>query len=487
MDYRYLRIISATIIISLLLSVFACSDKSQTTEAATETEAATTEAVTEESLSDYFPATDLEGYNYRILATGENNIPTIFSDTQDGNLVNDAVYTKIKTVEDYLNIAITLAEASTTAANADDSTVIKKAILAGEDSFDIVQGHDVSMANLSLENMFVDAYTLPHLDFTQPWWSPDTIESMTVVGRMYLMSNNIAYFNLASTRVMFFNKTIFDNLNIAYPYADVNNGTWTLDVLNGYAKQAYQDLNGDSSVDDGDRFGIVNPKYYYCWLEPFKVEPYVKDNDGRLSYSFDLDKMQAITDQFYNLLFGGYGFNATDSIAANKVFCDGNSMFIYENLSNAVTSYSFSNVIYGILPMPMLDESQKSYYGGCTDRPVAVPVTATNLENTGLITEALNFEGYKLVFPAYYEIALKSRYADQTDDANMIDIVHNNVIMSFTYLYGNYTSPYSNMFETLFNAKTPSTDVASYAAKNEKAQTKRVETIMKYFDKASES
>ncbi len=55
--------------------------------------------------------------------------------------------------------------------------------------------------------------------------------------------------------------------------------------------------------------------------------------------------------------------------------------------------------------------------------------------------------------------------------------------MSFTYLFGNYSSAYNNLLETLFNGKAPSTDAASYAAKNEKSQTARVKSIMKFYDK----
>ena len=73
------------------------------------------------------------------------------------------------------------------------------------------------------------------------------------------------------------------------------------------------------------------------------------------------------------------------------------------------------------------------------------------------------------------------RYADQTEDADMIDIINQNVILSFTYMYGNFASPYNKMFETLFNASTPSTDVASYAASIEATQQKRVAEIMEVY------
>ena len=166
----------------------------------------------------------------------------------------------------------------------------------------------------------------------------------------------------------------------------------------------------------------------------------------------------------------------------HHVFSEGRAMFYYGLLSRAVTHFSDSDVIYGVLPMPKLDETQDQYYGGSTDRPIVVPTTASDdLDNIGIVIEALNAEGYKQVYPAYYEVAMKTRYADQTDDAKMIDIVHDNVIIAFTYLYGDFRSVYNIMLENLFTVK-PSTDVASWCAKNEKLQTKRVEKLMGFFE-----
>ncbi len=483
MKSYHLRFISVMVLFSIFLCAFSCTDNTGATNTETTAETIQETETTAEELKDNLPDSDLGGYTFRILAFNEENIKTIFSEEMDGNLVNDAVFEKIKAVEDRFNTVIKLAEGTVTTSTSDETVIVKKEVLANSDSFDIVQGHDVSMANMSLEGYFMDARTLPYLDFDQPWWPAETLESMTVAGQMYLMSNNISYFNLASTRVVFFNKSTFDDMNITYPYEDVYNKKWTLDLLSGYAKQAYKDINGSSTVDMDDSFGFVNPPYFYCWLEPFRVEPYVKDSEGNLYYELNLEKIQTIVDKFYGLLFSEGGYLTKDGPETNKIFTDGRSMFTYTTLGTAVTTYSYSDVIYGVLPMPLLSESEEAYYGGSTDRQIAVPITVPDTETVGLIIEALNFEGYRRVFPAYYEIALKSRYADQSDDANMIDIVHENVIISFTYLFGNYASAYNNLLEALFNAKTPSSDVASYAAKNEKGQIKRVETIMKFYNK----
>ena len=59
--------------------------------------------------------------------------------------------------------------------------------------------------------------------------------------------------------------------------------------------------------------------------------------------------------------------------------------------------------------------------------------------------------------------------------------MHDNVIISFTYIHDNYTSVYGKMLWDLFGGKNPSKDAASWCAKNEKSQIKRVATLMEFF------
>ena len=495
--------IKQSVLSLLLLSVLAASAASCGGEPSapvesdapdTQTAAApVTEAVTEDpALRDSLPEADLDGMPFRMTVFGTDlNRPQTYVDAQDGNIVNDAVYSKIRTVEERFNTDIVLTEMSYLEEN--HVTALKQAILAGDDATDLAQGHDVNMANAAMEGLFVNALEIPHLDFSKPWWPHATRESMTVAGQMYMMFNNIGYNNLAQTRVMYFNKNLMKALDFEFPYQMVYDGTWTLDAMNEMTAQAYRDLNGSGSVDSADQFGYVSMPFYYGIFEPFRVEPYRKDADGNLYYEVYLERTTQVVEKMYDMIFGegGYLYPSKDPDYQDQVlnlFCEDRSLFFYGPMENAVKNFSAANDLsYGILPMPKLDASEDGYYGAAFDRPFVVPTTAGgNLDNIGLIIEALNAEGYRQVFPAYYEIAMKTRYADQTDDAKMIDIVHNNVIISFTYIHDNYTSVYGKMLWDLFNASSPSKDVASWCAKNELSQTKRVEKLMKFFADAGD-
>ncbi len=281
-------------VFSLLIAsqaILACGDTEQKpTETQTPNSVTETEAVTEEdTIPDGLPETDLEGAQFRMLIEGETLYrEQTYIDSESGNIVDDAVYFKIRNVEERFNVDIVLSPESDTATS--DLNTVKNSIIAGDDSFDLLQGHDITMANLALQGYFLNVYDIPYLDFTKPWWSKATLESMTVADQMYMMFNNISYNNLACTRVLFFNKGLLDTLDIPHPYEEVYNGTWTLDRLNELTSQGYHDINGNGKTDIDDRFGFVNPNYYYCFLEPFRVEPYQRDKDGNLVYEVDVEK-----------------------------------------------------------------------------------------------------------------------------------------------------------------------------------------------------
>ncbi len=483
------RIASLLLLCAMLLSASACSEAATENNTdpndpnaagQTEVSAEEVEAAPEvDELADNLPDTDLAGYDFRIACWLAQQVPSVYAEEMTGNPVDDAVYEKITTVEDRFNCGVSMLDYGNTASNGEQLYI--DAILAGDDTFDVATGHDISIANMTMQGYCLNLYDLPYLDFSKPWWPSQTVNSLTLNGAMYLFSNFISYYNMSDTRVWYFNKTMFNDRSLAYPYEMVYEGTWTLDAMAELLKDSYIDLNGNGAVDDtADSFGAVN-NGYYAFREPCNNEPYRHTEDGGMEYHFDVEWYSMLIEKLSKLFYGtagrisGEGYNA---------FVENRAMMIFNTISTATNYLSQTDVVYGVLPMPKADENQEQYYGGCTDRPFIVPITGTShLDPTGLLIEALSAEGYRKVYPAYFEVALKARYADQTDDAKMIDIIMNNNILSFTYMYGNYNSAYSTLMSSMFSSPdAPNTDVASWAAKQEKAQKKYIERLVKVFE-----
>lgn len=139
---RKKRMISTALLLAVLASAaVSCGDAGKAS-GATETTAnaaldvvteAETDAVTEDpALMDNLPQTDMGGAPFRMTIFGdEERRSQTYYDTEDGNIVNDAVYNKIRTVEDRFNVDIQLTDVSLLAE--DDISLLQKSIIAGDD------------------------------------------------------------------------------------------------------------------------------------------------------------------------------------------------------------------------------------------------------------------------------------------------------------------------------------------------------------------
>lgn len=121
---------------------------------------------------------------------------------------------------------------------------------------------------------------------------------------------------------------------------------------------------------------------------------------------------------------------------------------------------------YGVLPFPKYDEAQESYYTSSrnTHNAFMMPITCKDPEMEATVMEALSAVKYKKVLPAFYEIVLKTKYAANTETAEIIDIIHDTMILDFGYTYSTavgdpvsvYTSVLSkiNSFASLVKANS---------------------------------
>ena len=129
---------------------------------------------------------------------------------------------------------------------------------------------------------------------------------------------------------------------------------------------------------------------------------------------------------------------------------------------------------FGVLPYPKYDEAQKEYYSRVSYYWAnIIPVTNTKLDMTGAILEALNCESANYVVPAYYNIALKTKYSRDEESAAMLDLIFENRVVDLgdTVLCATIRDGFiAQMF------KSNKRDIASQVAKKEK-------TINKLFDK----
>ena len=406
---------------------------------------------------------DFGGYNFRILSRS-GMVPDQYVEEETGDIVNDAVYRRNEAVKALFNIDITAIESSTS--NADDAI---NTILAGDDQYDIILPHSRVAFSYAIQNTVVDYKTIDTIDLSKEWWSQDIIESGSVNNHLYVLDGDISTHRLQYAFCMFFNKRIFDELGLDYPYQTALDENWTFDEFSRLVKQGSKDLNGDGILKpEDDQFGY----YTWNWYGPINVlysggsKIYTNNKKGIPELTLNSPKTVEIFSKYFNLC-------KTDDVRlfiqmkgesdpAGSLFREGRAMFADMGLGSA-KSLRNMNDEFGIIPWPKFTKEDKyaTVVNGAASLMV-MPVTVSDYNRSGKIIEALCAIGSRDVIPAFYDVSLKTKFARDYESEAMIDIVKNSIIYDLGYCSG---GTFQSIGHTLAGMNNP--DFGSYYAANE--------------------
>ena len=152
-------------------------------------------------------------------------------DNMDGELLNDAVYNRNRSVEHKLNCKIEITKL-------DYNSLINTAsslILSGDSQFDVMYLHVNHKPGMIADHNFVDLNTLPELSLKSVWWDRAVIESAQIDGKLYFATSDLHLMAFDGSWCLFFNEDLTKNYNLDMPYDLVRKGSWTLDSLKNIA------------------------------------------------------------------------------------------------------------------------------------------------------------------------------------------------------------------------------------------------------------
>ena len=461
--------------IAAILSILcvSCSDGTETT-ADTETNPVTeTEAVTEAAEPSFadFPAQDFGGASVRLGDTLQYDICKFsIREQMNGDVLNDEIYLSHREVEEKLGIKLEYVYF-------DDPSQLSSAILAGDDACEIMTGQDLAMATLALNGYTMDISELDALDFTAPWWPEHAVNAFRINDSMLLFSNYMSYFGVSRARVYYINKQLCADFDMEVPYEDIFAGTWTMDKLKTMIANVYSDVNGNGQVDMDDVVGFTNHNVFVCMQPSLGIYTFAAENGGALEFVFDQTRASAALEKLYGMLYEtGTVYQNTDPYTRNDTtkFVNGTSLFYYDSLGMAETVLRTTDVEYGILCQPKLDETQEDYIAAYTDYLHAVPLTVQDTALVGAAIEALTASGYYHIIPAFIDTSLTNKYTFDTESAKVISLIGEKMYIE---LAAPFNANMAFTFDNLLNNAKPGKDIASYYAKNEKKDLKLMEEI----------
>ena len=437
-------------------------------------------------IKEELPTADYDGYNFRMFLRDSETVDWLgdmYVESMSGEVVDDAVYNRNQVVAEKFNVKFSyvLSALSDSNGGVGAATVI----LAGEDAYDIVVPHArLTFTNYVQQKLLLDWNTeLLYVDLDKPWWSQDAKENLAVYGKLYAMTGDISYQSLAAMNCMLFNKNMFTDFNLEFPYQSVTEHTWTFDRFEELAKSASSDLNGDGVfTTEQDQYGYVT----YQWIGPIQVlytsggRIMEKDSDGNPVLALNTARNINVFERYFALLDSDASFcapNANDALTYNiEMFREGRAMFIDMNLKTVIYLRDMEDD-YGIIPWPKFDESTDYYTNvDAGTNIIGVPITNTDTTRTSVILEALCAEGYREVTPAYYEVALQVKYSRDDISSQMLNIIRAGRVFDLGYYNSTLSGAFDSIGYSLVTDKNH--DFASFYAKNETPVMTNMEKVL---------
>lgn len=436
MKNSFMRITALVLAMLVCLSGIACGDSQPTDK---DTDTVTQDTTPEETTSkwlDSLPDKDMEGAEFNILTAAEQW--KYFYDAEEtGDIVNDAVYTRNKTVEERFNCKINYRIYNGYMAGMSDvKNAITGSVMGGTMDFDLMVGSIVYVFPLIADGVLSDLRTFEQLDFDQPWWFNYLNDEFSVNNSVYFGFGAYGMMNTAESIVTFFNKNVVSDYGIEDLYQTVLDKKWTFDKMNELSELVTHDIDGNKKVDDKDLVGIISTDDFIPFLTLSMGYKFTKREDGKIIMKDPDDRLVSIAEDMKKLYSGDQYFASQTEIdypTMRNTFVGNHCLFMIHKLEHAGGTELRNFGEYGIIPTPMYDEAQGEYITPVLPEPASIPLVVKDFDNSAIMLEALQSETYRTVFPQYFEQALKVKYSSDEVTGQMLDIINSGKQCDITY------------------------------------------------------
>ena len=237
-------------------------------------------------------------------------------------------------------------------------------------------------------------------------------------------------------------------------------------------------------ISEADRYGAVvtnvhfDPFYAGSGLTTIDV-----NEEGNLVLSPDLfsQKTVDLLEKLCNLLHTSGNAYIKKS---EPIFAAGNALLIVDRPYIITRSLTNIDVNFGILPIPKYDTNQEEYRTclGFGYTMYMLSTAANNPEAAAATLELMAYQSYLNVTPALFEESMKMRYADQSDDSFMFDLIRDGVEIDIARLF---TTQLDKMSYSIFRNAVNNNAAGSYISQQkayEKSINRKITDINEGFN-----
>lgn len=407
---------------------------------------------------------DFDGGEYRILIPilWQGYAYYFFAEELNGDVMNDALFDRQRTVEEALNIKMAKIEVGSII---DVPAAVQKAVLAGEDAYDCALFHCISGISDAASNGYLyNLDTLPHIDMAAEWWNTEQMGVLRLGKKTYYAVND---YMIPCPYLINFNRDMVKDYGLDDPYELTFAGEWLLDDFAEMCRAVSGDADGSGTYDINDRYGVTgsDASLYISFVPGAGQFMTDRDADGKVQMALNTERMVKLVELFAGLMTENcvmYPFNKELNLDTGRL------LFELGSLSTAEVMREY-DVAIGFLPFPKYDESQDDYHTLDWGGLMAVPLTIGNPELVGAAMELMAYEAENGVIPTYYGTVLSGKMARDENAERVLDILFDTICYEIGGNYFGFAAGFGDLFYTLprLSLEKKSTDFASWYSARE--------------------
>jgi len=451
------------------------------------------------NVSDGLPEITFGNKDFRYLVDGKYAYQ-LYSEDDSGVGLDAVIYDRNKRVEDRFDLKISYYDTL----GSESQDMITQYAQVDEHVAEVC-AYEQYMGNTpAIYFCWTNWAEIPHLNFDQPWWNKESIESHIINDYVFNIAGDLSLTAMQYTWCLPFNMDLMEDFGYDAEtlYNLVWDGEWTLDKLIEITSELWID-DGDGEADKDDQFGygspisgrnaetgeVGNACRTIPWITALGERAITVGEDKMsLTNTLGTEKMYKALEKlvnFHNNTKGAHQFARDDDFVNGNIGIYTAKFDIFFSRSAEI---GFSA---GVLPLPKYDTAQEKYLTAPDTffTMFGIPTTLPfdDYEFVGVAMEALNAESWKTVYPAYYDEALKGRFATDENMAKMIELITNSRVYEYGILcaqsLGTAKLPYMICEQISMN----STDLASRLAEKDFDIRRTLAEILTYFDVEDES
>ncbi len=346
-----------------------------------------------------------------------------------------------------------------------------------------------ALSVLASQEQLYELTALENFDINAPWYDKNCTEAFSINNKVYFTTGDITILNKVCTPSILFNKEMMEkNFPETNLYELVGKKEWTFDKMVELADEV-----ADTSANDPNRnvYGMMT--CYNDTLSFYGASGELicgKDKDDLPYLALGASQRSVgiatkVLDTYANADWLAHAETFPQPIweTSFAVFYTGRALFRPSAFSATTKLRSLTQIEFGILPMPLMDDTQTEYYSYCgtgATAGIAIPQGAADPEFSAYMIEAYSAWAKNYITKEYYEVNLKTKDARDDESEAMLDLIFSNIVYDIgeCFNFGNL----KDIFGELTKQKSTAF-VSSVAEKSDVAKSKIDELVKLYVKK----